>query len=312
MANSLAGYILTYVNPDTDGVCTSIAYSFLLEKTSGKILKPLVFGVIDQETRFVLESIGVQYPEIAQSIGPELPIILVDTHHKNQLPNPFPFEQVTEIIDHHPAGDKNLFPNAQIQNEEVGAAATLVAERYRSHGIIPESKIAGLLSAAIVSNTLNFTAPSTSKRDHAAYDWLQNVFRIDDPFVLQMFKNRSDLQAHTTITILESNIKEFTIGKLRIGISQVETTDPDQIITRSDLVDSMLSLKNSLCIDHILINAVDIVRQRSIVVAVESKTRDLLGESIGATFRDNFAQFNRILLRKTDFVPLLKSYLERL
>jgi len=304
------GYVFGYINPDTDGVCSSIGYSFLVNSTTRNEYMPVVFGDFNNETIFVLEYFNIEKPQLVSEFPAGVSLAIVDTHHKNQLPANIPFERVKEIIDHHPAGDSSAFPNAKIQNELVGAAATLITERIMSASVNPDYKVAGLLCAAIISNTLNFTAPSTSVRDKVALNWLKKYTNIDEEFIYKMFKARSDILNQATENILTSDYKAFKIGDISLGITQLETIGLSEFIQRPDLIEIITKLKSHYQVDHFFFNGVDIFQKKSTLIAVGTETQRILSDAIGANFNGITAVFSRILLRKTDLIPQLKNYLE--
>lgn len=310
MVDERKGYVFAYINPDTDGVCSSIAYSYLMHTTVCEEYAPVMFGTQNSETVFVLKRFGVDPPTKVSEIAPNSPIVILDTHHKNQLPPTIPFENVVEVIDHHPQGDVDAFPKARIQNEEVGAVATLIAERVKSASLNPDMKIAGILAAATISNTINFCAPSTSERDKAAFKWLHNYVRIDDEFINAMFRARSSILDRDTEEVLTSDYKEFTIGNRKIGISQLEATDVASLNERRDLLSCLKRLRSLLGLDDLVFNGIDVLRRESIIVAVEPDTRILLEMALGVKFEDAIVVIPRILLRKTDIVPRLKLLLK--
>lgn len=304
---TLAGFICSYVNPDTDGVCSSLGYAYLREHTDGAIFTPVVFGSLNRETAFVFSHFDTAAPPSVTQVPSNRPIVLVDTHHVDQLPQGFPYGNVIEIIDHHPAGDERLFPNASIQNEEVGAAATLITERLKNTIGHVDGPASDLLAAAIASNTLNFAAPSTTNRDIEAYTWLSKQSRIDDEFIHEMFSVRSRLSDLSTYEILAMDYKEFIFDNVRFGISQVETTNLTDLLDRSDLVETIHRFWSDHRINHYLVNGVDILAGTSTLLTVNAATKRILQHTLGATFEGISAHFPRILLRKTDLVPAIHN-----
>jgi manganese-dependent inorganic pyrophosphatase len=312
MENKNKGYIFAYVNPDTDGVCSSIGYANFIHSTLGDNYLPIYFGNLNSETIFVLDYFNIELPLKISKIDPNKLIIIVDTHQRNQLPLTIPYEKVIEIIDHHPTGDENTFPNARIQNEEVGAVGTLIAEKMKRASFNPDRSIAGLIAAAIISNTLNFSAPSTSDRDKQAFTWLQKYVRIDDSFINSMIETRSLVSKMSTSEAILSDYKEFNFGNLKIGISQLETTNLTDFISRPDLSDCLMNLKGSLNLDHFFLNGIDVLQHFSIIVANDPKTKLILTKAIDAKFNNDIAKFSHILLRKKDLIPPLKSLFEKI
>lgn len=298
-------FVFAYINPDTDGVCSSIAYSNYAKQKNGKEFEPIIFGQLSSETRYVLNYFGITIPRTVDTLPSDCVIALVDTHHVAQLPSLISFQCVIEIIDHHPAGNPDKFPSAKIQNETVGAAATLLAERYQAEGVYLEKNIAGILSLAIISNTLNFKAPSTHERDRAAFTWLNSYFPIEPATIQAMFAARSDILEKPTVEIFLSDYKEFPIGNIVIGISQIESNSALEFLSRGDLLKSLSEIRQSKHVNFVFANIVDLLAQKSFLVVTDSITCRFVEEVIGEKCHNNIAVIPRILLRKTDLVPAL-------
>lgn len=304
-----SGCVTTYTNPDTDGICLAIAYSFYA-KTKGKIFEPVYFGNLDKETTFALKHFNVPIPRQVTTTKDFNEIVIVDTHHTAQLSKEISLDKVIEIIDHHPSGNPESFPNAKIQNEEIGAACTIIAERMKAENIIPDNATAGLISLAIVSNTLNFTAPSTSQRDKDALQWLTNYTSVSDETIKQMFDARSDVSEISSTEIIKGSLKEFNWGKVKVGISQVEMTNIKTIAERKDFLNSLLTTKQSLGLDYILFTGVNILNHTTTIICPDNETLNAVNEGMNFNSDQTTFEVNRIMLRKTDFIPLLKKYFD--
>jgi manganese-dependent inorganic pyrophosphatase len=222
----------------------------------------------------------------------------------------FPLDKVIEIIDHHPSGNPESFPKAKIQNDEIGAACTIIAERMETENIIPNEATAGLISLAIISNTLNFTAPSTSQRDKDALQWLSQFVKISDNVIKQMFEARSDVSEISSEEIIKSSLKEFKWNETKVGISQVEMTDIKIIVERPDFLNSLLTIKKKLALDYILFTGVNILTRSTTIFCPDTETLKVINEGMGFTATQTSFEVDRILLRKTDFIPGLKTYFE--
>lgn len=295
-------YVSTYVNPDTDGVCSSIAFQFI-----NKEYTPIVFGDFDEETRYVLDYFNLPYPSVLDKLEGIYELVLVDTHHLNQIHHSINPLFVTHIIDHHPAGDDSAFSKAKIQNEEVGSVCTLLSEYMQQNRIYPIDRIAGIMAMAIVSNTLNFSAPSTHNRDVQSFNWLIQYFNYDKGFIKGMFGARSNFKNRITIEVLESNMKILEIFN-GIGISQVETVSPHDVINRDDLHQSVINIVNKNSLSHFVLSIVDIYNMITYVMVFEERTKILLENSMLLKFDNMLSIVDKILLRKTDFFPKLKNY----
>ena len=296
-------YVLSYINPDTDGIACSIAMAKLLSSQNEKWI-PGVFGSIGEETMFLLRKLEIALPSEDILLDKAKNIVLVDTHHKTQLPIDFPYDKVIAIVDHHPNGDEELFPNAKIMNQKIGAAASLVAEMYIENEM-NDIPILKLLAFAILSNTLNFFAPSSTEFDEKMFKQICDVAPIDTELIDKMFEQRSLVLKKDIYTALCADFKVFSTKSGRVGISQIEAYNLENMIDISQYVVALqrIAIENKL--DFCLFNGVDIKFKRSIVIAADNQSRELLCSLFDLKGCNEFHTFNRILLRKTDFIPQL-------
>ena len=132
MKNAVEGYILSYTNPDTDGVCSSIAYSIYMAK-KGLNYQVLCAGAINAETQYVLRLLHMDAPLCDVAYDAKKKVVLMDTHHLSQLPHLVNAENVVRVFDHHPGGDDDVFVNATIDNRAIGAAASIIAQMILQH-----------------------------------------------------------------------------------------------------------------------------------------------------------------------------------
>lgn len=300
-------YVFGYVDPDTDGVMSAIGYARLRRKRDDTRFVPVVFGDTDGETDYIFERTDLDRPRRVTELPDGAAIALVDTHHPEQLPDAVDPADVVEIVDHHPGGPQDAFPNATVQNDPVGAAATLVAERFHDAGIRPDPQVATGLAVAVVSNTLNFAAPSACDRDIAMYEWLNRYGGVDDGFVDEMFERRHDLAGTPTVDALKSDFKRVHLGDIQIGVSQLEIVDLTGFLERSDVRESLTTLREELALDHMVFNGVDVHDHESALVVVDDELERLYAEAVGVTFENGIARVDDVVLRKSHVVPPLES-----
>jgi manganese-dependent inorganic pyrophosphatase len=99
-------------------------------------------------------------------------VILVDHSERSQTVNGIEQAEILEIIDHHRIGDIETGSPIFYRNEPVGSTATIVAGQFLERGIEPPEKIAGILCSAILSDTVKFKSPTSTKADIAAAERL--------------------------------------------------------------------------------------------------------------------------------------------
>lgn len=289
--------VTSYPDPDTDGVACAMALAALL----GEGWRPVLLGRISGETEYALSQSGLERPALADRIAGE-EIALVDTHHLAQLPLDFPVERVTLIVDHHPKGDEAAFPNARVINEKVGAAATLVALRWLERPA-PDLRLLKLLGFAVLSNTLNFSAPSTVPLDREVYDRIVQHAPITEEVVAGMFARRADALAGGLEKAFQADLKLFDSEAYgQVGVAQLEIygllerIDPEKAEWALDRVAQVRGLP------RLLFNGVDIRAGKSLVVCANEESRRLAEGVLSLSFPARHRMVDRVLLRKTDFI----------
>lgn len=301
---SKTNIVISYSNPDTDGVACSIAMAKLLSMQDEQQWVPMILGSIGEETQFVLQQLNLRGPTILPSFANVDKITLVDTHHKAQLPQDFPFERVVTIIDHHPNGDDQLFSTATITNQKIGAAASIVAKLFIDQGVMDISMLQ-LLGFAILSNTLNFSAPSTTNFDRDIYAQINRIAPISEKLIDEMFEQRSVILKRDMYIVLNSDFKIFDTKAGRVGISQIEAYNLVALINIEQTLSALTQIANEKHLNLCLFNGVDIKTGQSLVFPANKESADLLCDIFQLGSCTVPLIFNRILLRKTDFVPPL-------
>ena len=294
------GVILSYANPDMDSICSSVAYEYFL-KTQGKNFRTVIFGKISSDIKYVFDLAEYQLPNNKYVNGEK--VILVDTHHLSQLPHLNSYSDVIEVLDHHSAGDN--FPHATIENVDLGAVATLIAEKIFKSNCMTK-QIAILLSAAIISNTNKFKAKSTTSRDISVFEKLSKYFHFNDATIEKILELRYDITESSADDLLQQDLKIFDTGGLRFGISQLEIYNATAIVSKIDFYSALKVLRKQAKLDYICLNLVDTKNFVSFVIVEHQKTKDVLNKVFDLTLSDT-TKFERVLLRKTDFVPRINQ-----
>ena len=298
----MTSIVLPYTNPDLDGVACALALASL----KSKCWSAYICGTVNIETNAVLTSIGLQVPPVLDNWDNIESIWLVDTHHPKQLPSDLPRHLVTQITDHHTGGTPDYFPNACIENELVGAAATLVTERYfRTTDIVPEP-IAWLLQAAIISNTLNFNAPSTSPRDHGMFTALKNISPVSKKVKDAMKQAKASELNYPTTDIIESDLKRFSTKQGDVIISQIEAASALDLLERPDVDACLDKLVEKHGVSSAVLILVDLDRCGSAIKCTSRENARKLSRALEQRIDGNgVIRLARLVQRKSDVVPKL-------
>ncbi|MEY7998692.1 putative manganese-dependent inorganic diphosphatase [Clostridium sp. Mt-5] len=263
------------------------------------------YPVVDSENK-VIGNIS-RYHLISQN---KKKVILVDHNERSQSVRGLEDAEILEILDHHKIGDVQTGSPIYFRNEPVGCTATIVASRFFENGIRPSQKIAGLLCAAIISDTLLFRSPTSTDLDKLMLKRLSAIAGIDpEVFSKQMFKAASSLEGETPDEILNQDFKIFNISNTKIGVGQVSTTDAEGFKTiRSDVVASMESKCKDENFDLIIFMVTNILKSGSELIVV-GEHQDIVSKAFGINLNDGSAYIPGILSRKKQVIPPLTAAL---
>jgi manganese-dependent inorganic pyrophosphatase len=171
-------------------------------------------------------------------------VLLVD--HAEQAQSVAGVEQaeIVEILDHHHIGSIETRVPVRATFDPVGSTATLVIERFRQSGMEPTHAAATMLLGAILSDTVILNSPTTTERDHAVIEYLEQVLAVDaTAFGREMFENTSDLARVPAAEIVKRDAKDYEAGGHTLRIAQVETVGKDLSERRDELIGALEAVR---------------------------------------------------------------------
>ncbi|MCX7902933.1 MAG: putative manganese-dependent inorganic diphosphatase [Caloramator sp.] len=238
-------------------------------------------------------------------------VILVDHNERSQTVHGIDDAEILEIIDHHRVADIQTGKPIFFRNEPVGSTSTIIAGMYFENGIRPPKNIAGLLCAAIISDTVKFKSPTCTYIDKITAERLAEIAGIDiETFAIEMFRAGTSLQNKTPEEIFFQDFKEFKLGKYKIGISQVNTMNVEGLgETKNDILNFMNKLCNERGYDLLIIMLTDIIREGSEIIFA-GKEKDLVAKAFNVDTHNNFVFLPGVISRKKQIIPPLSQIIE--
>lgn len=271
----------SYSSPDLDGYGCAVAYAELLNRLGGDA-GAHIWGVPHIEVQWLIETF-----DLARADGPiddsEASVVLLDASKPDDLPGKFETSQVIEIIDHRKIHEAEKFINAESQIELVGAAATLVAERFKKADLEPSRVSALYLYGGIISNTQNFTAIATD-RDREMAEWLRELSEAPDDLAERMFEAKSDLSGDRLREVLFGDLKTLNINEVPVTIAQLEIVGVQKLLDeRGDEVEQLLKeVQERERAEYTFLNMKDLELGVSTILCLNQKTVELLRDLPGA------------------------------
>jgi len=214
---------------------------------------------------------------------------------------------ILEIIDHHRLGGLETRAPVRVLVQPVGSSATLVYRRYKEAGVAPPSEMAGLMLAAILSDTMLLRSPTTTEIDRHAANTLADLAGVRwQEFGVEMYRAKTDISGLSAWDIVTGDMKPYTFSGQRLSISQVEVADRQQLLERlSEIRDALQRLRLEKGYDLTILLVTDVLAEGSLIVA-DGNIR-LVERAFGVSLRDGYAWLPGVLSRKKQVVPALAA-----
>lgn len=303
--------IFGHKNPDTDTICSAIAYSELKMKL-GWETEAVRLGEINGETKYALDFFNVEAPRFVQTVANEgNGVILVDHNERQQSADDIDQVKVLEVIDHHRIANFETSDPLYYRAEPVGCTATILNKMYKENGVKISKEIAGLMLSAIISDSLLFKSPTCTEEDVAAAKELAKIAEIDvDSYGLAMLKAGADLSDKSVEQLISLDAKEFQMGEHKVEIAQVNAIDTNDVMSRKAELESVLSGRISeKNLDLFLFVVTDILNSDSIAIAL-GQSASAVEKAFNVTLENNSAILKGVVSRKKQIVPQLTDALK--
>ncbi len=302
--------IFGHRNPDTDSICSAIAYAEL-KTGSGDVATAVRLGDINAETAFVLEYFQVKAPRLITGAADEArEVILVDHNERQQSAPDIDRVRVVEVIDHHRIANFETAHPLYYRAEPVGCTATIINKLFKERGVAVRREIAGLMLSAIISDTLLFKSPTCTAEDAAATRELAAIAEVDaEQYGLRMLKAGADLGAKTVEQLLSLDAKEFPMGEYKVEIAQVNAIDVNDVLSRQNEAETAVrKIIDDKRLDLFVFVVTDILAGDSVVLAL-GRAAGAVERAYGVSLVNNRALLPGVVSRKKQIVPVLTDIL---
>ena len=238
-------------------------------------------------------------------------VILVDHNEAEQSVDNLEDAEILEIIDHHKIGVSGTTIPINFRNMPVGSTNTIIYTLYKENKIDIPNDIAGLIMAGVLSDTLLFKSPTTTELDKEVVMNLSEQTGINYiDLAMEMFKAGSKITDKSPEEILYYDFKNFSIDNKRIGIGQVSSVNPSDILANKD---TYIKLLNKIENDHnyyvIALFVTDIINDCSYCL-FNDNAKEIFEESFDRTFKQGLCMPD-ILSRKKQIIPAIMNTLEK-
>ena len=242
-------------------------------------------------------------------------IILVDHNEATQAVEGFDQAEILEIIDHHRIGSLETSGPVYFRNQPVGCTATIVTQMYDESGVEIPQKTAGLLLAAILSDTLVFRSPTCTPMDVGAANRLAKIAGVDiNEFANEMFEAGEKLDGKTAEEVFLQDFKVFMCGDIRFGVAQGSYMTRKNLLAAEALLQPYLEeARNKQNVEDIYMLLTDVPKEESVVISDGRYASEVLADGFETQpAEDGSFTLPGVVSRKKQFIPALMTAYQEL
>ena len=242
-------------------------------------------------------------------------IILVDHNEATQAVEGFDQAEILEIIDHHRIGSLETSGPVYFRNQPVGCTATIITQMYDENGVEIPPQIAGLLLAAILSDTLVFRSPTCTPLDEALAKRLAKIAGVEiDEFASEMFEAGEKLDGKTAEEVFLQDFKVFMCGDIRFGVAQGSYMTRKNLLAAEALLQPYLEeARNKQNVEDIYMLLTDVPKEESVVISDGRYASEVLADGFETQpAEDGSFTLPGVVSRKKQFIPALMTAYQEL
>ena len=242
-------------------------------------------------------------------------IILVDHNEATQAVEGFDQAEILEIIDHHRIGSLETSGPVYFRNQPVGCTATIITQMYDENGVDIPPQIAGLLLAAILSDTLAFRSPTCTPVDENTAKRLAKIAGVDiEEFSTEMFEAGEKLDGKTPEEVFLQDFKVFMCGDIRFGVAQGSYMTRKNLQAAQALLQPYLEeARNKQNVEDLYMLLTDVPKEESVVICTGRYAAEVLSNGFESQpAADGSWTLPGVVSRKKQFIPAMMSAYQEL
>ena len=232
-------------------------------------------------------------------------VVLVDHNEASQSVPGLDEAEILEIIDHHRLADIQTRGPIYVRNEPVGSTNTIIASMFQDRGLLPSAKMAGMMAAAILSDTVMFKSPTCTERDIRTAQRMARIANISlEELGREMFS--ASVEGKTAEELLFADYKEFLIAGNSLAVAQVACVDSAGVLARKEeFLKLMRTHAKKKGFDLILLMITDVLLEGTHIIYLGDD--DIIQQAFHVIPRENGAFLPKVMSRKKQIVPMLSA-----
>ncbi len=239
-------------------------------------------------------------------------VILVDHNEQSQAVNSIESAEILEIIDHHRIGSLETMSPVFFRNQPVGCTATIIFQIYKERNIEIPKQIAGLLCAAILSDTLMFRSPTCTQKDKDAVEELSGIAEIDyENFASDMFAAGSNLKSKTPEEIFYQDFKTFEFDNHTFGVGQINSMNKKELLEIKEcLIPYMKKAYEHQNLEMLFFMLTDIIAESTELIFYGKGAENMIEEAFHTECGPESVTLMGIVSRKKQLIPAFMAAIQ--
>ena len=234
-------------------------------------------------------------------------VVLVDHNEAAQSVPGLDQAEILEIIDHHRLADIQTGSPIYFRNEPVGSTTTIIAGMYQERGLMPSEKLAGMMAAAIVSDTVMFKSPTCTQRDRNMAERMARIANVSLEELGQQIFSASWSDDKPVRDLLFSDFKVFHIADHSLGVGQITCVNSDHILQRKEeFLEQMRLTMAENGYDLMLLMLTDVLLEGTQLIYLGDE--DIIQQAFSPNARGNSVFLPKVMSRKKQVIPALSAF----
>ena len=232
-------------------------------------------------------------------------VVLVDHNEASQSVKGLDQAEILEIIDHHRLADIQTKGPIYVRNEPVGSTNTIIASMFQDRGLMPSAALAGLMAAAIISDTVMFKSPTCTQRDIRTAERMARIANVSlEELGREMFS--ASVEHKSVEDVRFTDYKEFHISGHDLAVAQLTCVDSTGVLNRKkELLEAMDAHAKSKGFDMMLLMLTDVLKEGTLILYTGED--EAIRQAFNANPKGNAVFLPRIMSRKKQVIPMLSN-----
>lgn len=233
-------------------------------------------------------------------------VVLVDHNEMAQSVAGLSQAEIIGIIDHHRLADIQTSGPVFVRNEPVGSTTTIIAAMFQARGLMPSEKMAGLMAAAILSDTVIFKSPTCTAIDREMAARLARIADVSlDELGREIF-SASYGDTKPVAELIRADFKEFHIAGHNLAVSQITCVDTDEILKRkAEFMECLEELRKKNSYEFMVLMVTDILRDGSTLLCAGNT--EAIHQAFNISGKDGSFFLPGVISRKKQVIPMLSA-----